>query len=137
MATKKSSSKSTSKKAGSSKPGYETYIAVADAGVASALANTTSPFTITVRFLGGLTQTQMDAFKFAADRWSKMIVGDLPSVQVEGEIIDDVLILAQGTAIDGPGKILVKPARRGCAPPTQAAPPSSRRKARWRSTRPI
>jgi predicted Zn-dependent protease len=95
---------------------FETYQAKADPQIASALANTTSPFTIEVRFMGGLTQTQMDAFKGAADRWSRVIVGDLPSVQVEGEIIDDILILAQGIAIDGPGQIL------GQAGPTRLRP---------------
>jgi hypothetical protein len=84
----------------------ETYQAVADKALAKALFNTTSPFTIDVRFLGGLTTTQMKAFKTAADRWSKVIIGDLPSVMANGEVIDDVLILAQGSDIDGPGGIL-------------------------------
>jgi len=95
---------------------FETYQARAEAAVAAALANTASPFTIEVRFMGGLTQRQMDAFKGAADRWSRVIVGDLPSVQVEGEIIDDILILAQGVPIDGPGQIL------GQAGPTRLRP---------------
>jgi len=94
----------------------ERYVARADARVAAALANETSPFTIEVRFLGGLTDRQKDAFKSAADRWSRMIVGDLPSVVVDGEVIDDVLILAQGQAIDGPGRIL------GQAGPTRLRP---------------
>ena len=34
-------------------------------------------FTITVVFLGGLTTSQRNAFKGAADRWSTVIVGDL------------------------------------------------------------
>jgi hypothetical protein len=94
----------------------ETYQARADSDIALSLAGTTSPFTIEVRFLGGLTQQQMDAFKGAADRWSRMIVGDLPSVLVDGEVIDDVLILAQGAEIDGPGRIL------GQAGPTHVRP---------------
>lgn len=95
---------------------YEIYHAVADQRAARTLADTASPFTIEVRFLGGLTTSQRAAFKAAADRWTSIIVGDLPSVQVEGEVIDDVLILAQGTAIDGPGKIL------GQAGPTHLRP---------------
>jgi len=95
---------------------YETYQAKANPRVAAALAKTTSPFTIEVRFLGGLTKKQKTAFKNAANRWSQMIVGDLPSVMVDGEVIDDVLILAQGSAIDGPGKIL------GQAGPTHLRP---------------
>ena len=103
------------------KPRFETYQAKADLKVASALANTTSPFTIEIRFMGGLTKKQKDAFKAAADRWSRVIVGDLPSVLVDGEVIDDVLILAQGSKIDGPGKIL------GQAGPTRIRPASPAR----------
>jgi len=87
-------------------PKYESYHAKADAAKAVALAQTPSPFTIEVRFVGGLTPTQQNAFKLAADRWSRVIVGDLPGVVVDGELIDDILILAQGADLDGPGKIL-------------------------------
>jgi hypothetical protein len=95
---------------------YEVYRAVADTQAALALASTTSPFAIEVRFLGGLTEAQKEAFRAAADRWTRAIVGDLPNVLVDGEVIDDVLILAQGTPIDGPGKIL------GQAGPTALRP---------------
>lgn len=100
---------------------YEIYQAKASAQAASAVMGVavTSPYTIEVRFLGGLNAAQKKAFKSAADRWTKMIVGDLPSVMVEGELIDDVLILAQGTAIDGPGGIL------GQAGPTHLRPASA------------
>jgi hypothetical protein len=97
----------------------ETYQAKADPQIALEVAGTESPFTIEVRFLGGLTETQKNAFKTAADRWSRVIVGDLPSVIVEGEVIDDVLILAEGAVIDGPGKIL------GQAGPTHLRPASA------------
>ncbi len=95
---------------------YETYQARADSGRAKAVAATTSPYTIEVRFLGGLNATQKAAFTAAADRWTRGIVGDLPSVLVDGEVIDDVVIRAQGVAIDGPGKIL------GQAGPTHLRP---------------
>jgi hypothetical protein len=99
---------------------YETYRARAKALVAPGLAAgpepDVSPFTIEVRFIGGLTETQKNAFKAAADRWSTVIVGDLPPVMVDGEVIDDVLILAQGEDIDGPGSIL------GQAGPTHLRP---------------
>jgi hypothetical protein len=85
---------------------YESYQARADQSRAEALAATTSPYTIEVRFLGGLSDTQQAAFSAAADRWTTMIVGDLPAVMVDEEVIDDVLILAMGTQIDGPGRIL-------------------------------
>jgi Leishmanolysin len=98
---------------------YPTYRARADARRARAVAATTSPFTIEVRFLGGLNARQRAAFTAAADRWTRIIVGDLPSVLVDGEVIDDVLILAQGTAIDGRGGIL------GQAGPTHLRPASA------------
>lgn len=94
----------------------EIYFARANDQVALELADTTSPYTIEVRFLGGLNETQKQSFKTAADRWCKIIVGDLPSVNVDGEIIDDLLILAQGSNIDGPGGIL------GQAGPTHLRP---------------
>lgn len=87
-------------------PEPRTYHARADAERARLLADTASPFTITVKFVGGLTQPQMDAFAAAADRWAKVIVGDLPDVVLDGEPIDDVLIIAQGADIDGVGHIL-------------------------------
>jgi hypothetical protein len=92
----------------------ETYLAKADAGRARALAATESPFTIEIRFVGGLTDTQQAAFARAGDRWAHVVVGDLPDIEVDGELIDDVLILAQGQAIDGVGHIL------GQAGPTHA-----------------
>lgn len=85
---------------------YETYQARADEQRALDLAATTSPFTILVRFIGGLTQRQQEAFAAAADRWVRVIVGDLPDMLVGGELIDDVVISAQGRPIDGPGHIL-------------------------------
>jgi leishmanolysin len=97
----------------------ETYHAVADEEIAKLVADTTSPFTIEVRFSGGLTQRQKDAFKTAADRWTRVIVGDLPTVLVDGELIDDVLILADGADIDGPSGIL------GQAGPTRLRPPNA------------
>ncbi|HEX5707458.1 MAG TPA: leishmanolysin-related zinc metalloendopeptidase [Pyrinomonadaceae bacterium] len=120
MAARKGSAskkRSASRKKGEAQ--YESYLSKADANVAKAIAAATSPFTIEVRFLGGLTQAQKNAFKAAADRWTRVIVGDLPSVMVGGEVIDDLLILAQGTAIDGPGGIL------GQAGPTHLRPASA------------
>ncbi len=99
---------------------YETYRAVAKSLVAPGLAAPelpgVTPFTIEVRFIGGLTATQKNAFKAAADRWTTMIVGDLPPVTIDGEVVDDLLILAQGEDIDGPDGIL------GQAGPTHLRP---------------
>jgi hypothetical protein len=88
------------------------YVTRRPAGIAAGA----SLFKIEVRFFGGLSQTQMDAFKTAADRWSSVIIGDLPTVMVDGEPIDDVVILAQGADIDGKNGIL------GQAGPTHLRP---------------
>jgi hypothetical protein len=93
----------------------EVYVARASAQAAK-IAKAAAPFTITVVFLGGLTTAQKNAFKSAANRWSKVIVGDLPNVVIGGQVIDDVLIEASGVAIDGPGGIL------GQAGPTHLRP---------------
>ena len=105
------------------------YRATADAQIAATIAGAASPFAIDVRFLGGLTQKQEDAFKAAANRWTRLIVGDLPSVLVDGEAIDDVLILAQGTPIDGPGASWGRRVPPTCGRRPPAPPRSSRRRA--------
>src|SRR5688572_5254652 len=51
---------------------YETYEARADVRRAEAIAATTSPFMIEVRFVGGLSDNQQAAFAAAADRWARM-----------------------------------------------------------------
>jgi Leishmanolysin len=84
----------------------QSYVARADEERAAKLANTDAPFTIQIRFLGGLSDSQQAAFAGAADRWARVIVGDLPDIEVDGEVIDDVLILAQGQDIDGVGQVL-------------------------------
>lgn len=97
----------------------ETFIAHASVKANASAAAIKSAYKIEVRFVGGLTTTQKNAFKTAAKRWSKVIVGDVPSVTVSGEVIDDMLIMAQGVPIDGPGKIL------GQAGPTHLRPASA------------
>src|SRR4029079_134193 len=91
----------TTRKGHRTMPKYELYHAKANATVA-AKKKAKKPYNITIRFLGGLTERQKSAFKKAADRWTKVIVGDLPPVMIDGEKIDDILILAEGAAIDGP-----------------------------------
>ena len=76
-------------------------------------------FTIDLRFLGGLSQSQQSIFDSASSRWSEIITSDLPRVQLaNGEIIDDVRIDAQAVNIDGDSGIL------GQAGPTQLRPDS-------------
>jgi subtilisin-like proprotein convertase family protein len=65
-----------------------------------------SEFNIEIRFMGGLTASQRSVFEFAAARWSEIIVGDIPSIEINGEVIDDVLIYARGVSIDGRGNTL-------------------------------
>lgn len=102
-------------------PQYEEYVAswAKAAAVAGAAGPAITAFTIKVRFIGGLTNTQRAAFRRAADRWSTVIVGDLPPVTIGGERIDDVLILAEGADIDGVGRVL------GQAGPTHLRPPAA------------
>ena len=77
-------------------------------------------FAITVCYLTPLTPTQQKAFVDAAARWGKIITSDLPDVPAGvipenacgtgspsiGIPIDDMLIFAAVTTIDGPGGIL-------------------------------
>ena len=97
----------------------ESYVACGSLKKNASAAAIQSAYKIEVRFLGGLNTAQMNAFRTAADRWSRVIVGDLPSVMVGGEVIDDLLIEAQGVPIDGPGRIL------GQAGPTNLRPASA------------
>lgn len=84
-----------------------------------------SEFKIDVVFVGdGLSSRQQAAFSAAADRWSEIIVGDLPSMTVfvpqKGLVeVDDVRIEARGEPIDGRGRIL------GQAGPRRVRPGSS------------
>src|SRR5947208_1377447 len=90
---------------------YATHRSVADADRALALARTTSPFTIELRFDGGdkpLTSKQQAVVKAAAGRWTKVIVGDLPDVTVDGETIDDLLAIVKRDVLDGPGGMIAK-----------------------------
>jgi Leishmanolysin len=97
----------------------EIFVAHASVRPGASAAAVASAYKIEVRFVGGLNTAQKNAFKTAANRWTKVIVGDVPSVMVSGEVIDDLLIMAQGVEIDGPGKIL------GQAGPTHLRPASA------------
>lgn len=103
----------------------ETYVALRGAArgpMAAAGAAAAAAFTIDVRFQGGLSTAQKSAFKAAANRWTSVITGALPAVQVDGDITTGVIILAQGADIDGRGRILgqagptaLRPANAGAA----------------------
>jgi len=63
-------------------------------------------FSIEVRFMGGLNAAQQAAFSNAAKRWAQVVIGDFPSVNVDGEVINALVIEASGKDIDGEGNIL-------------------------------
>ncbi len=67
-----------------------------------------SEFNIDVNFFdNSLTDTQQQAFLEAAERWSEIILGDIPDVNVTGVgLVDDILIQASAVSIDGSGGIL-------------------------------
>ncbi|MER5227790.1 leishmanolysin-related zinc metalloendopeptidase [Streptomyces flaveus] len=82
---------------------------IADPTRAQQVAGTASPFRIDLVFRGGLTTSQMAAFDQAAFRWTRVIVGDLPSmIGDNGEVIDDLLIFAGGANLGGPGGVLAE-----------------------------
>ena len=63
-------------------------------------------FKIDIRFEGGLSGLYKSAFRRAAARWSRVIVGDLPSVKVNELTINNLLIVARGLELDGPESVL-------------------------------
>lgn len=68
-------------------------------------------FNIDVRFTGLFTPSQQAAFNSAAARWEQIIIGDVPDVFVPGiGPVDDIVIEARATAIDGPNGVLAQAA---------------------------
>jgi hypothetical protein len=53
-----------------------------------------------------LTAAQRAAFADAAARWAQVIVGDVPDVNDNGMVVDDIRITATAPAIDGRGGVL-------------------------------
>lgn len=66
---------------------------------------TTGGFSITLR-INGMTTSQRAVFQQAANRWAQVITGDLPNATYNGLAVDDVLIDASATPIDGTGGVL-------------------------------
>ncbi len=54
----------------------------------------------------GFTAAQQSIVQQAVDRWEQIIVGDLPDVVYQGNVIDDVQIAISSVTIDGSGGIL-------------------------------
>lgn len=63
-------------------------------------------FCIELRLGDGLKDSHKTAFKEAALRWTRAIIGDLPSHDVNGETIDDIRIYVSAGYIDGKGGVL-------------------------------
>jgi hypothetical protein len=65
----------------------------------------TGGFSIQLR-MTGLTASQQTIFQQAVARWQQIITGDLPDATYNNVVVDDLLIDASATAIDGAGGIL-------------------------------
>ena len=93
-----------------------TYYVAAEAGAGYAQTTPTaadvrarSAFDVALNFGdNSLSSTLRNVFEQAARRWERLIVGDLPDVQDDGVSIDDVLIDAAATEVDGPGGVLAQ-----------------------------
>jgi len=72
---------------------------------ATTVAALGSAFSITLQ-LSGLTTGQQAIFRQAANRWSQIITGDLPDATFNGIPVDDVLISASASYIDGNSGVL-------------------------------
>ena len=60
-------------------------------------------FNIAINFVGAWTDVMKDQIKIAAEQISDVILGDLPAVETANGWIDDILITANLTSIDGAG----------------------------------
>jgi len=82
-------------------------------------APSSEPFNISLLFVGSFTPVRTAAFNSAANRWSQVVHTGLPDLSLSypasgcgadsaafSGAIDDVLITASVTAIDGPGSVL-------------------------------
>ncbi len=68
-------------------------------------ASTAGGYEIQINY-AGFTTSQRAIFEQAAAKWERVIVGDLPNETYNGSIVDDLLINASATAIDGVGGTL-------------------------------
>lgn len=100
------------------------FSAFTGANLSITLGNTIAPYDIDVQILDNGTQSQDDAFLAAAARWEQVIVGDVPDQDFSSQnipagacatgqpliddVVDDVRIFVNITAIDGPGGTLAQ-----------------------------
>lgn len=92
---------------GARNPNYSLQIAAPGAAVLPPNTSTSGSgaFDIQIQYVG-FTPSQRAIFERAAARWEAVIVGDLPNAIYNGVVVDDLLINASATAIDGVGGTL-------------------------------
>ena len=91
---------------GATNPNYSLSINAPTPPVTTpAPTNSNSAFDIQISYVG-FTANQRAIFEQAAAEWESIIVGDLPAAIYNGAIVDDLLIGATSTDIDGPGGTL-------------------------------
>lgn len=66
------------------------------------------PLPILICFEGQFTETQKNIFSLAAQRWGQILYGNLPQAEVNGELIDGLVVTAAGIPLDGQGTILAR-----------------------------
>jgi hypothetical protein len=89
---------------GGTNPGYSLQI-VAPTSTTTTPTPAPGAFDIQIAY-SGFTASQRAIFEQAAGKWESIIVGDLPSATYNGIVVDDLLINASSTALDGVGGTL-------------------------------
>jgi hypothetical protein len=90
---------------GATNPGYSLQIVNPVPVVVTPTTPSNGAFNIQIDYTG-FTANQRAIFERAATEWESIIVGDLPDAIYNGRIVDDLLINATSTAIDGEGGTL-------------------------------
>lgn len=90
---------------------YQVSVSQLSGAVASTPGNDTSRFNVTVQYQGSTASSQVQqAINEAVSRIEDVVTGDLPSFNLNGRLIDDVLITVRLRFIDGPGGTLAQAA---------------------------
>ncbi|NOX53014.1 MAG: hypothetical protein GXP27_00970, partial [Planctomycetes bacterium] len=75
--------------------------------IPSTVTSLVGDFDIQVNFLGEWTASQREAVLAAAQRWERIVIADLPDVNVPGiGLVDDLVINAGFAPLDGAGNVL-------------------------------
>jgi hypothetical protein len=96
--------------------GWRWWIAAAVAAAVACDAGSGGGYAVTLEFVSPATPAERAAFERARQRIERVIVGDLPDVRLDrgpacsgvvpGGEVDDLLVLVDLAAIDGPGRIV-------------------------------